>query len=111
MNSPSRLGMRLLKGYVVAAASLVVVVTILTLRQAPPPSRFEEINVERMNVVEKDGRVRLIVSNKDRFPGLMVDGKEHPYPRGVAGIVLIDEPAHVVPHRGVGPRKVDMALP
>jgi hypothetical protein len=91
MNSPSRLGMRLLKGYVVAAASLVVVATFLTLLQPPPASRFEEINVERLNVVEKDGRVRLVVSNKERFPGLMVNGEEHPYPRGVAGIVFIDE--------------------
>jgi hypothetical protein len=91
MNSTSRLGMRLLKVYVVVAASLVVVVTLFTLRQQPPASRFEEINVERMNVVEKDGSVRLIVSNKARFPGLMVNGEERPYPRGVAGIVFIDE--------------------
>jgi hypothetical protein len=91
MKSTSCLGMRLLKVYVVAAASLVVVVTLFTLRQQPPASRFEEINVERMNVVEKDGSVRLIVSNKARFPGLMVNGEERPYPRGVAGIVFIDE--------------------
>jgi hypothetical protein len=83
--------MRLLKIYVVIVASLVVVVTLFTLREQPPATRFEEINVERMNVVEKDGRVRLVVSNKARFPGLMIKGEEHPYPRGVAGIVFIDE--------------------
>src|SRR5918992_928218 len=91
MNSTSRLGMRLLKGYVIAAASLLVVATLFTLRQEPPATRFEEIDVERMNVVEQDGRVRLVVANKARFPGLMIDGEEHPYPRGVAGIVFIDE--------------------
>jgi hypothetical protein len=82
--------MRLLKSYVVIVASLVVVVTLFTLREKPAATRFEEISVERMNVVEKDGRVRLVVSNKARFPGLMVKGEEHPYPRGVAGIVFID---------------------
>ncbi|MGH7718713.1 MAG: hypothetical protein ACREON_07715 [Gemmatimonadaceae bacterium] len=44
-----------------------------------------------MNVVEKDGKVRLVVSNKARSPGLMVRGEEHPYPRGVAGIVFIND--------------------
>ena len=91
MNSTPRPGMLLLKVYVVATASLAVIVTLFLLRQAPPASWFEEINVERMNVVEQDGRVRLVVSNKARFPGLMVNGEEQPYPRGVAGIVFIDE--------------------
>lgn len=90
MNSTSRLGMRLLKAYVIAATTLLVVGTLYTLRQEPPATRFEEIDVERMNVVEKDGSVRVVVSNKARFPGLMVNGEEHPYPRGVAGIVFID---------------------
>jgi hypothetical protein len=83
--------MRLLKSYVVIVASLVVVVTLFTLRERPQATRFEEISVERMNVVEKDGSVRLVVANKARFPGLMIKGEEHPYPRGVAGIVFIDE--------------------
>jgi hypothetical protein len=91
MNSPSRLGMRLLKAYVVAAATFLVVGTVFTLRQQPPATRFEEIDVERMNVVEKDGSVRLVVSNKARFPGLMINGEENPYPRAVAGIVFIDD--------------------
>jgi len=91
MNSTSRLGMRLLKAYVIAAATLLVVGTLFTMRQEPAATRFEEIDVERMNVVEKDGSVRLVVSNKARFPGLMIKGEEHPYPRGVAGIVFIDD--------------------
>ena len=31
-------------------------------------TRFAEIDVERINIVEKDGRVRLVISNKDRSP-------------------------------------------
>jgi hypothetical protein len=29
---------------------------------------FEEINVERINIVEKDGTVKMLLTNKDRFP-------------------------------------------
>jgi hypothetical protein len=85
------MGMRLLKLYVFAAATLLIVLGFVSLREAPATTRFEEINVERLNVVEKDGKVRLIMSNKARFPGLFLEDKEHPFPRGVAGIVFIDD--------------------
>lgn len=39
--------------------------------------RFEEIDVERINVVTADGKVKLVLSNEERFPGIMVGGKEH----------------------------------
>lgn len=34
--------------------------------------RFEEIDVERINIVEKDGTVKMLLTNKERFPA----GKE-----------------------------------
>src|SRR5215210_6427720 len=37
--------------------------------------KFEEIDVERINVVEKDGRVKLVISNKARQTPVVVDGK------------------------------------
>jgi len=45
--------------------------------------RFTEIDVERINVVEKDGQLRMVISNKERqHPGI-VNGKviERAYPR------------------------------
>jgi hypothetical protein len=37
--------------------------------------RFEEIDVERINIVEKDGRLRMVISNEERqHPGI-VNGK------------------------------------
>lgn len=36
-------------------------------REAHTP-RFEEINVERINIIEKDGTVKMIITNKDKFP-------------------------------------------
>ncbi|MEV0148204.1 MULTISPECIES: hypothetical protein [unclassified Nonomuraea] len=37
-------------------------------------ARFEEIEVQRINVVEPDGRPRLVLSNKVRSPGAVVNG-------------------------------------
>ena len=45
-------------------------------------TRFEEIDVERINVVEADGKLRMVISNRERqHPGI-VDGKEMPRPSG-----------------------------
>ena len=34
--------------------------------------KFEEIDVERINVVEKDGKLRMVISNRERqHPGVM----------------------------------------
>jgi hypothetical protein len=37
--------------------------------------RFEEIEVERINVVDADGTLRLTISNNERMPDPIVDGK------------------------------------
>jgi hypothetical protein len=37
--------------------------------------KFEEIDVERINVVEKDGRLRLVISNSERQTPVVVDGQ------------------------------------
>ncbi|MBW8879507.1 MAG: hypothetical protein JF614_31625, partial [Acidobacteria bacterium] len=37
--------------------------------------KFEEIDVERINIVEKDGKLRMVISNQERqHPGI-VNGK------------------------------------
>ena len=39
--------------------------------------KFGEINVERINIVERDGQVKMVISNRERFPdpGNVVTGK------------------------------------
>ena len=41
-------------------------------------ARFREIDVERLNVIEKNGRPRFIFSNEAQDPGWIVRGKEIP---------------------------------
>jgi hypothetical protein len=55
--------------------------------------KFEEINVERINVVEKDGKLKMVISNKARqHPGQM-DGKYWKEREGqrAAGMIFFSE--------------------
>jgi hypothetical protein len=53
---------------------------------------YDEIDVGRINVREEDGRLRLVISNQQRFPELIFRGKEHPHPnRKTAGLLFFNE--------------------
>lgn len=54
--------------------------------------RFEEIDVERINIVEKDGSTRMVISNKDRSPGPIQRGQPFGYPGGTrAGVIFYND--------------------
>jgi len=42
---------------------------------------FDELDVKRINLLEPDGTLRLVISNRANFPGLIVKGKEYPHDR------------------------------
>jgi hypothetical protein len=45
--------------------------------------------VQRINVVEPDGTLRLVISNQAVFPGVIINGKEYPHEdRKSAGILF-----------------------
>jgi hypothetical protein len=53
---------------------------------------FVEIDVQRINVREPDGTLRMTISNSATAPGLIVKGTEHPYPnRQAAGILFYND--------------------
>ncbi len=55
-------------------------------KPAPAKTNFDEINVQRINIVEPDGTLRMVISDKTRFPGIISRGKEFPHPnRKTAG--------------------------
>jgi hypothetical protein len=53
--------------------------------------RFEEITVQRINVVESNGTLRMVISNHARLPGIIVRGKEEPYDRPQAGMLFYND--------------------
>ena len=53
---------------------------------------MDEINVHRINVVEPDGTIRMVISNRASFPGIFVKGKEYPHPdRSSAGMLFFND--------------------
>ncbi len=58
---------RWLKRYAIFATLAFAVLLFPAFRRAGM-QHFEEINVERINIVEKDGTVKMLITNKDRFP-------------------------------------------
>jgi hypothetical protein len=73
---------------------LTAVLCIVLLSGSTSPSKkasFDELDVKRINLIEPDGTVRLIISNKASFPGLIVKGKEYPHDRQTAGMIFFDD--------------------
>ncbi len=82
---------RFLKVYAVVATLVgaVFVLTAFTLQSGK--QKFEEIDVERINVVEKDGKLKMVISNSERqHPGVM-DGKMVPPRRRSPGILFFND--------------------
>lgn len=57
----------------------------------PKKLSLEELDVQRINLVEPDGTLRMVISDKARFPGLIVKGKDHPHPRPQAGMLFYND--------------------
>ena len=58
---------------------------------APPSATFDTLTVQRINVVDPDGKMRLIIANSARLPGAIIHGKT--YPRSIndaAGVLFLD---------------------
>jgi hypothetical protein len=53
--------------------------------------RFDEIDVQRINVREPDGTLRMVISDHARFPGIIVRGKEQPFARPQAGALFYND--------------------
>ena len=75
--------------------TLAFAALVLTGARGTGHARFDEIDVQRINVREPDGTLRMVVSNLARQPGLILHGKEIPHPsvqnRRVAGLLFFDD--------------------
>jgi len=70
----------------VMAASLLVV-GMLSLG----PTRFHEISVERINIVEPDGKLRMTISDAAQSPGWVFHGKPYPGRPHSAGMIFFND--------------------
>jgi hypothetical protein len=84
---------RFLKAYAAAGTLVVAALAGAAFQQASAPrQKFDEIDVERINIVEKDGRVRLVIANSARQAATVVDGNAIlPNRKRDAGLIFFND--------------------
>ena len=84
--------MPFLKSYSIVMTLLAGTLALAAFRQAAQKTRFTEIDVERINVVEPDGKLRMVISNRPRSIGPIYKGKPFGYPGGTRpGIIFFND--------------------
>lgn len=73
---------RFLKIYALVATLLCAVFLLSAFASQNRKQKFEEIDVERINIVERDGKLKMVISNKERQTPVIVDGKTFPQEGG-----------------------------
>lgn len=66
---------RVLKIYCAASTLLLLLFVLSGFRLASEKTKFEEIDAERINIVEPDGKLDMVLSSAKRFPAPVVNGK------------------------------------
>jgi len=56
------------------------------------PNTFSELNVQRINIRESDGTLRMVIANSARLPGVIIKGHEQPkQDRPQAGMLFFND--------------------
>ncbi len=81
----------ILKLYSITVTGVLVFFFLVGFKSTPSDQKFEEIYVERINIVEPDGKLKMVISNKQRqHPGMhdghILDPRERP-----PGIIFFNE--------------------
>jgi len=81
----------ILKLYAITVTGLLVFIFLTSLKPNNLNQEFEEITVERINVVEPDGTLKMVISNQDRqHPGMM-NGEVFDRRKRSPGILFFNE--------------------
>jgi hypothetical protein len=83
--------LRLLQVYAATSVAVAAFVSFAAFAQSNSTQRIDELTVQRLNVVDANGTLRFVLSNKDRMhPGVM-DGVTINRPRPVAGMLFFND--------------------
>lgn len=92
MSDSIRRELRLLKAYALVVTLLLGTLSVAAFRQAAQKTKFTEIDVERINIVEPDGKLRMVLSNRPRSIGPIYQGKPFGYAGGTRpGIIFFND--------------------
>ena len=94
MDAATRRELRRVRAVLLTGGIVAAILALGAFRQAQR-TRFTEIDVERINVVEKDGKLRLTISNSARLPDPIIGGKSYPLRGGTgagsAGLIFFND--------------------
>src|SRR5215469_1868663 len=85
--------LRLWKTYATITTLLIIVLVSSAFALEEQRSKFSEIDVQRINIVEPDGTIRMVISDQTKFPGIIINNKERPHPenRSSAGMLFFND--------------------
>ena len=81
----------ILKIYSITLTSFLGFILISGFQSSSSNQKFDEITVERINVVEPDGKLKMVISNQDRQHPGMHDGKNNDARKRQPGILFFNE--------------------
>lgn len=90
MNDKILRELRALKVYSFTLTIALVAVIVMSFTGGARKQIFTEIDVERINVVEKDGTLKMVISNQNRQHPGMIDGKMLPERQREAGMIFFN---------------------
>lgn len=83
---------KLLIGYSAVLTTALTGAMVTQAVSGPAKVAFQEIDVQRINIREKDGTLRMVISNTDMMPGIIHKGVDYPHPnRKTAGVLFFNE--------------------
>src|SRR5882672_3075534 len=77
----------------VYAGAVTAILGVLLLHGLQPSKRqsLEQLTVRRIDVVEPDGTLRMVISNHAELPGIIVHGREQAFARPQAGMIFYND--------------------
>src|SRR5579875_57105 len=67
---------KFLVGYSAVVSTVLLAVVLIGAKKGV--QEFDQLRVHRIDVVEPDGTLRMVISNHDKLPPVIINGKEHP---------------------------------
>ena len=90
MNDKIYRELRALKVYSFILTAALIALLVMSFKKEERKQTFTEIDVERINIIEKDGTLKMVISNQKRqHPGMM-DGKMLPERVREAGMIFFN---------------------
>src|SRR6478752_5822022 len=83
--------LRILQVCTAACGAILVFLSVTAFTQSSSQQRIDELTVQRLNVVDANGTLRMVISNKDRQHPGVIDGITMNRPRPVAGMLFFND--------------------